>query len=132
MKILTKILLRTKWAILARLWRKILKAYISRSTLRILSKLSSKREIKIIQVEFPKKSSFGSNGQFWPDCGPKLCKLISQDALSGGGAGKKSIKITFLKFSKKSSFGPNLHKLTQLWPQLTQTYISGFTLRIFF
>lgn len=39
--------------------------------------------LKIIQVKYPKKSSVGPNGQFWPDCGPHLCKLISEDLPEG-------------------------------------------------
>ena len=38
---------------------------------------------KITRVKFPKKSSFGPGGQFWPDCSPRLHKLISQDPLQG-------------------------------------------------
>ena len=38
---------------------------------------------KNYQVNFSKKSSFKKNGEFWADCGPKLCELISQDPLQG-------------------------------------------------
>ena len=30
--------------------------------------------------EISKKNN-GSNGKFWPKCGPKLCKFLSQDML---------------------------------------------------
>ena len=41
------------------------------------------KQIHITQVKFPKKVSFGPNGQFYPDCGSILCKLISQDTPEG-------------------------------------------------
>ena len=36
---------------------------------------------KITLGKFLKKYSFKLNGKFWPNCGPKLCKPISQDWL---------------------------------------------------
>ena len=33
--------------------------------------------------EISSKILFGPNGQFWPNCDPKLWKLISQDSVKG-------------------------------------------------
>ena len=32
-----------------------------------------------LRVKFPKKSSFSSNEQFFPDCGPKFYNFLYQD-----------------------------------------------------
>ena len=43
---------------------------------------AGKKSIKITFLKFSKKSSFGPNGQFQPNGGLKLHKLIPQDSLA--------------------------------------------------
>ena len=80
--------------------------------------------MKITQVKFLKKSFFGPNVQFWPNCGPKLSTLtyvtiwkwhihksgsalrISVKKKYNKGA-KRYMQIIWIIFLKKITFGPN-------------------------
>ena len=56
---------------------------------------------KISLVKFPKKSSFGPDGKFWPNCFPNLCRFVSQDWHQG----------FFFKLCNIAKKSKNFHKV---------------------
>ena len=126
-----------KWTILAKLWSKITQAYISGSVLRtffeFFSMIGYNKWMKIISLKFPKNFSFQPNGQFQPNCGPKLqihskhffklCSIIGHN---------NQRKIAEARFLQKSTFGSHGKFFSQLLPKIMQSFISGSVLRILF
>ena len=78
--------------------------------------------MKIPLVKYPKKSSIGPNGQFWLDCGPKLCKIILRTS------SKDFFKLCGM-IGDKSLISHGF--FAQLLPKIIKCYISGSALKIF-
>ena len=80
-----KILVLGQMGNLVPFWAKIAQFDISGSARRIFLKLCSitwyYKRTKIMGLKFSKKYLLGSNGQFGPILGQKLCNLLSQDPL---------------------------------------------------
>ena len=87
-------------------------------------------EVKSLKLNFDTQNPFGPNGQFWPTCGPSVCKVISQDLLKGFFSDcaawqgwiswKQLLKLNFLKNPLLGLVG----NFGTIVTQITQAYIS--------